>query len=104
MYSVYYKNMYSNNLILEWNSEKNLQLKRERGLCFEDVEQALLDNQFIDDQPHPNQKKYPNQRLLIVLINDYPCVVPYVRNEDKLFLKTIYPNRKLKSLISQRKS
>ena len=87
------------NLILEWNPEKNEQLKRERGLCFEDVELALLENGFIDDQPHPNKEKYPNQRLLIVLINDYPCVVPYVKDGEKLFLKTIYPSRKLKTLL-----
>jgi len=88
-------------LVLDWNSEKNKQLKQERGLCFEDVEVALSTGGFIDDQPHPNQERYPNQRLLMVLINDYPCVVPYVRDNHKLFLKTIYPSRKLKSLLSE---
>ncbi len=91
-------------LVLDWNIEKNKQLKRERGLCFEDVEVALSTGGFVDDQSHPNQERYPNQRLLIVLINDYPCVVPYVRDKDKLFLKTIYPSRKLKSLLSENKS
>ena len=90
-----------NDFQLDWNTDKNKQLKRERGLCFEDVEQALLGSGFIDDQPHPNKEKYPHQRLLIVLINDYPCVVPYVCDGDKLFLKTIYPNRKLKPLYSE---
>ncbi len=88
-------------LVLDWNSEKNKQLKQERGLGFEDVEVALSTGGFIDDQPHPNQERYPNQRLLLVLIDDYPCVVPYVRDKDKLFLKTIYPSRKLKSLLSE---
>lgn len=87
---------------LEWSSTKNKQLKRERGLCFEDVEQALSGEGFVDDLPHPNVQRYPNQRLLIVLIDNYPCVVPYVRDGDKLFLKTIYPNRKLKSLFLER--
>jgi len=90
-------------LVLDWNIEKNKQLKQERGLCFEDVEVALSTGGFIDDQPHPNQELYPNQRLLIVLINDYPCVVPYVRDKNKLFLKTIYPSRKLKSLLPENK-
>ncbi|MGV6810323.1 MAG: BrnT family toxin [bacterium] len=90
-------------LQLDWNNEKNEQIKRERGICFEDVEQALAGEGFLDDQPHPNQERYPNQRLLIVMIEDYPCVVPYVRDGDTLFLKTIYPNRKLKSLITYEK-
>ncbi len=88
-------------LVLDWNIEKNKQLKQERELCFEDVEVALSTGGFIDDQPHPNQELYPKQRLLIVLINNYPCVVPYVRDKDKLFLKTIYPSRKLKSLLPE---
>lgn len=79
--------MLNDNFVLDWNTEKNKQLKHERGLCFEEVEVALTTGGFIDDQPHPNQERYPNQRLLIVLINEYPCVVPYVREKQKLFLK-----------------
>ena len=87
---------------LEWSLAKNKRLKQERGLCFEDVEQALSGDGFVDDLPHPNTERYPNQRLLVVLIDNYPCVVPYVRDGNKLFLKTIYPNRKLKSLLLER--
>ena len=89
---------------LSWNPEKNERLRRERGLCFEDVEQALAGDGLIDDVPHPNATDYPNQRLLFVLIDDYPCVVPYVRDGDLLFLKTIYPSRKLKTLLSGKRS
>ncbi|HFE37242.1 MAG TPA: DUF4258 domain-containing protein [Gammaproteobacteria bacterium] len=87
---------------LEWSFAKNTQLKQERGLCFEDVEQALSGDGFVDDLPHLNAEQYPNQRLLIVLIDHYPCVVPYIRDGNKLFLKTIYPNQKLKSLFLER--
>jgi len=72
-----------NYLQLDWNPTKNEQLKRERGLCFEDVEFALTGDGFIDDQPHPNKERYPNQRLLIVLINDYPwCSSLYQRRQE----------------------
>lgn len=87
---------------LEWSPQKNKLLKQTRGLCFEDVELALSSDGFIDDLPHPNNQRYPNQRLLMVLIDDYPCVVPYVKEGDKLFLKTIYPSRKVKSLLVER--
>jgi len=87
---------------LEWNPEKNKFLKRERGLSFEDVESAVETGEFIDDMPHPNQKRYPNQRMLIVEIDGYTCVVPYVRNGNIRFLKTIYRSRKLKRQFSNR--
>lgn len=48
----------------------------------------------MDDVAHPNTKKYPNQRILIVSIDDYAYLVPYVENENEIFLKTIIPSRK----------
>ena len=44
---------------------------------------------------HPNKKKYPNQKILIVEISGYAYLVPYVKDEDgSLILKTIIPSRK----------
>lgn len=74
--------------------EKNRTLKRERGVPFEDVETAIEDGMFIADNLHPNQERYPGQRVLIVEIHGYACLVPYVRDDDVLFLKTIYRSRK----------
>jgi len=79
---------------IEWDNEKNENLKLNRDVCFEDVERAILDNQLIDILPHFNQEKYPKQNILIVLLNNYIHYVPYVRNDEKLFLKSIVPSRK----------
>jgi hypothetical protein len=49
---------------------------------------------ILDDYIHPNQDKYPNQRLLVVQIQEYAYLVPYVETETELFLKTIIPSRK----------
>ena len=43
---------------------------------------------------HPNQKKYPGQKLYFVVIDDYVYIVPYVIEESYIFLKTIIPSRK----------
>ena len=43
---------------------------------------------------HPNQNKYPGQKIAIVMINDYAYLVPYVQKSDEIFLKTIIPSRK----------
>ena len=44
---------------------------------------------------HPSQTKYPHQQIFVVLIGDYVYMVPFVEDEEKYFLKTIIPSRKL---------
>ena len=77
----------------DWNELKNARLKAEREVGFEDVLTALDEGRLLDDIPHPNQK-HKRQRLLIVAINDYAFVIPYVEDDEKIFLKTIYASRK----------
>ena len=48
----------------------------------------------MDRVRHPNPEKYPNQRVFLVNIEDYVYSVPYVEDEEKIFFKTIIPNRK----------
>jgi len=77
-----------------WNNEKNEQLKRERGLSFEQVVMHIEQGDVLDVVDHPNQEKYPNQKILIVEIGDYVYLVPFVQDGEERFLKTIIPNRK----------
>ncbi len=79
--------------LIEWDIEKNKKLQIERGLCFEMVINAIENNNILDDFPHPQTNKYPNQRILVIKINNYACCVPYVQNRQKKFLKTMYHNR-----------
>ncbi len=83
---------------LDWNREKNRQLKEARGLSFEDVENALEQGRLLDDMPHPDAKRYPHQYILVVEIDGYACIVPYVVDGETLFLKTIYRSRKAQRL------
>lgn len=80
--------------VLRWDINKNEKLKFERGVSFEAVLAALDRGDILDDYIHPNQDKYPNQRLLVVQIQEYAYLVPYVETETELFLKTIIPSRK----------
>ena len=43
---------------------------------------------------HPDQKKYPGQKIYFVIIEDYIYIVPYIKEKEYIFLKTIIPNRK----------
>ena len=81
-------------MIIDWDEKKNEWLKKERGISFEDVELAILENRVLDILEHPNKEKYPNQKLLIIEIENYAYVVPYIENNNEIFFKTIFPSRK----------
>lgn len=77
-----------------WNSEKNDQLKAERGLSFERVVVAIETDGLLDILAHPNPKKYPRQKVLVVAFDGYVHLIPFVEEDAYYFLKTIIPSRK----------
>ena len=79
---------------INWNTEKSVALKSSRGICFEDVVFYIERGDILDDYLHPNQQAYPGQRIMIIVIANYAYLVPYVENDEELFLKTIIPSRK----------
>jgi hypothetical protein len=78
----------------DWNDTKNALLKNLRGVSFEQVVLAIVSGDLIDRLKHPNPERYPNQRVFLVKIEDYIYSVPFVEDDNKIFLKTIIPNRK----------
>ena len=78
----------------DWNTKKNEQLKEERGIGFEEIVIAINEGDILDILFHPEQKKYPNQKIFIIQINQYAYLVPFVEDGEKIFLKTIFPSRK----------
>ena len=86
-------NIQGNALTIEWSEEKNRILLQERGVSFEMVVEKIADKEILSDSEHPNSEKYSHQRIFIVAIDGYCYVVPYVQDETKIFLKTIYPSR-----------
>ena len=76
------------------NHAKNALLMAERGLCFEAVVAAVEADGLLDVLEHPNQSRYPGQRVLVVCLNAYVHLVPFVETDSGLFLKTIIPSRK----------
>ena len=77
-----------------WSVEKNALLQQERGLSFEQITVAVESGGLLDIVAHPNAERYPRRRIMVVVIDDYAYLVPYVEEEDHLFLKTIIPSRK----------
>ena len=79
-------------MAIRWNSEKNELLKRERGISFEEVEAVLAAKEELDILPHPSRA---NQKILVVRIHGYIHAVPFIEDDEGIFLKTMYPNRDL---------
>ena len=79
---------------IDWDKEKNVKLKKERGIGFEDVVSAAENGGLLDVTESYNPKKYPHQKVLVVNVDGYAFLVPYVEDEEKIFLKTIIPSRK----------
>ncbi len=80
--------------LINWNTEKNELLKKERNISFEEIVIEIINNNVVDTIDHPNQEKYPNQKVYLISINDYIYFVPFVENETEIFFKTIIPSRK----------
>lgn len=78
----------------EWNKDKNELLKKKRNVSFEDIVLAINNGKLLDKIKNSNEKKYPNQEIFIVDIDSYACLVPFVKDKSKYFLKTIIPSRK----------
>lgn len=81
-------------LTVRWDDRKNEWLKRERGVCFEQIMVLLEQQTLLSLADHPNQDKYPGQKMAVVEINGYAYLVPYEQHGDEIELKTIIPSRK----------
>lgn len=82
---------------LEWNAEKNELIKKTRNVSFEQVAEEIKNRRFVGPEENPARE---GQKRIIVNICGYPYVVPFVVMENGgWFLKTIYPNRKMKGRI-----
>jgi len=79
----------------DWSDEKNEWLQQERGVVFEDIVFHLSQGGLLDTIEHPNQQQYPGQKIFIVNVEGYAYLVPFVEDNEMIFLKTIIPSRKM---------
>lgn len=77
-----------------WSPEKNDVLRQERGVSFEGMVVAIEAGGLLDILAHPNEQKYPGQRVLVVAHDSYVYLVPFVEEDGYFFLKTVIPSRK----------
>lgn len=87
----------------DWEPDKNERLKNEREIGFENILEAVHAGKTFAVIPNP-KTHFSHQKILIVEIDDYAYTVPYVQEDEKIFLKTIMPSRKAtqKYIINKR--
>jgi uncharacterized DUF497 family protein len=87
--------------IITWEPDKNEWLKKERGVSFEDVLFHIETGDLLDIYDHPNQERYPGQKMYAVAIEEYVYLVPFVESKEEIFLKTIIPSRRATKLYTR---
>lgn len=78
----------------DWNEAKNVRLRSERSVSFEDILTAIDEGRILDIIEHPNKLRYGNQKVYVIKIEEYVYLVPCVEDNEKIFLKTIIPSRR----------
>ena len=76
---------------LSWNPDKGKILKKERGITFEQIAILIESEQIIGIEENPG---YSKQKIYILEIDNYAIIVPFVENDDEIFLKAAFPSRK----------
>lgn len=77
-----------------WDPDKNERLKQKRGISFEEIAFHVERGDVLDILEHPNQEKYRGQGILVVQVEDYAYLVPFLDTEAEVILKTAIPSRK----------
>ncbi len=68
-------------------------LRRERGLSFDVIADYMRNGSVADVVGNPSPR-YPHKKIALMEIEDYIVAVPYVRKDNKVFLKTAFKSRK----------
>ncbi len=76
-----------------WDLKKNEKLLAERDISFDEIIERINAGYLLDIIP--GAKDYKHQKQFIVNVEQYVYVVPFVRSDNEIFLKTIIPSRKM---------
>lgn len=76
---------------LNWSHDKNEILKAKRGVSFDEIALLIESGQILGIEENPGR---PDQKLYILEIESYAVIVPFVENDNEIFLKTAFPSRK----------
>ncbi len=82
--------------VYSFEPKKNAWLTENRGISFEQIIAVLESKGAVDIIEHPNTDQYSHQQIFLVELSNYIYLVPFVEQRiNELFLKTIFPSRKM---------
>ena len=79
---------------IRWSPDKDAEIRANplRGnIGLAECATAIEEGRILADIANPTRS---NQRLYVLEINGYAYVVPYVYDNNAIFLKTMFPSRK----------
>ncbi len=82
---------------VRWNIEKATWLKDQSDrnkVGFEECAVLIEAGQILDLIANPSSN-FPGQKTFVLEVESYVYLVPFVETVDEIFLKTVYPSRKL---------
>lgn len=82
---------------IRWSLVKNEELKKERGVSFDE----MIRSELVAVKKHAQKK---HQKIMLFKHRAYIWVVPYVESKDEIFLKTMFPSRKYTKIYNKEKS
>lgn len=77
----------------QWDKDKNRKLIEERGVSFEAIVSCIEEGEIL--AVVPGKGKFSHQKQFLVMVDHYVYIVPFVEDNERIFLKTIIPSRKL---------
>jgi uncharacterized DUF497 family protein len=86
--------------LFRWDSEKNAKLRSNvdrGGVGFEEMVAAIESGDLLDTIQNPSSM-HPEQQMFVIGIGGYAYCVPFVEDEADIFLKTIFPSRRLTAI------
>ena len=75
----------------EWDEAKNQKLMAERGISFEIVVECIKNKLVVEKIK--NHHPYEHQSVFLIYFEEHIYRVPFVEDEEKVFLKTVYRSR-----------
>lgn len=84
-----------------WKPEKNLWLRQQRNVSFEEIELAISNGNLRAILENPN---YSDQIVLVVNFNSEIWAVPATEREGLFILWTAFPSRKLRKIYGRKKN
>ena len=82
---------------IRWSDEKSTILRGQKtrsGIGFEHCVAAIENGKILDIVTNPS-RNHSSQQMYIININNYAYCVPFVESETEIFLKTVFPNRRM---------